>query len=146
MKGPSILLLLACAALVSPAAGAADAPAAPPPDDPIAQHLFPPELIMKHSAEINLEPQQRAEIKEAVLQAQTRFLDAQWELQGETAKMVHLLQARLVDEKAVLAEADRVMDLERQIKKTQLSLLIRLKNLLTPAQQSRLAALRKSAE
>jgi Spy/CpxP family protein refolding chaperone len=145
MRRPSILLPVAWMALSALAATAASADApAPPADDPIAQNLFPPELIMKHSGEIGLDPQQRGAIKEAVQQAQSKFLDVQWEMQEETVKMVHLLQARPVDEKAVLAEVDRVLDLERQIKRTQISLLVRLKNLLTPTQQARLAELRKA--
>jgi Spy/CpxP family protein refolding chaperone len=139
MKRQPILLLVAMAAL------AAAATAAPPaPDDPIAQNVFPPELIMKYGGDIALDAEQRAAIKEAVLQAQAKFLGAQWEMQEETTKLVHLLQAHQVDEKAVLAQADRLMDLERQVKKTQLSLMVRLKNLLTPAQQSRLADLRRT--
>jgi Spy/CpxP family protein refolding chaperone len=142
MKRHSILLLAACMAF----SAAATAAAPPPADDPIAQNVFPPELIMKHGGEIGLEAEQRAAIKDAVLQAQTKFLSAQWEAQEETTKLIHLLQARPVDEKAVLAQADRLMDLERQIKKTQLSLLVRLKNLLTPAQQTRLADLRRAGD
>ena len=139
MKRPSILLLVAWTAL------AAAATATPPAtDDPIAQYVFPPELIMKYSGEIALDAEQRTAIKEAVRQAQTKFLGAQWEMQEETTKLVHLLQAHQVDEKAVLSEADRLMDLERQVKKTQLSLMVRLKNLLTPAQQARLADLRRT--
>jgi Spy/CpxP family protein refolding chaperone len=147
MRRPSILLPVAWMALVALAAttASADAPA-PPADDPIAQNLFPPELIMKHSGEIGLDPQQRGAIKEAVQQAQSKFLDVQWEMQEETGKMVRLLQARPVDEKAVLAEVDRVLDLERQIKRTQISLLVRLKNLLTATQQTRLAELRKARD
>jgi Spy/CpxP family protein refolding chaperone len=144
MKRRPILLLAACMAF-SIAANAA-APPAPPADDPIAQNVFPPELIMKHGGEIGLDAEQRAAIKDAVLQAQTKFLSAQWEAQEETTKLIHLLQARPVDEKAVLSQADRLMDLERQIKKTQLSLLVRLKNLLTPAQQTRLADLRRGGD
>ena len=143
MKRHSILLLVL--GLVLGAAASVAAPA-PPADDPIAQNVFPPELIMKHGAEIGLEAEQRAAIKDAVLQAQNKFLGAQWETQEETTKLIHLLQARPVDEKAVLAQADRLMDLERQIKKTQLSLLVRLKNLLTPAQQTRLADLRRAGD
>ncbi len=149
MKRSSTFLPAALLALATTAAAAAMAPppgSPPPGDDPIAQHVFPPDLIMKHGGEIALDPQQRGAIKEAVQQAQSKFLDAQWELQEETGKMVHLLQARPVDEKAVLAEADRVLDLERQIKKTQLSLLVRLKNLLTPAQQARLTELRRAGD
>jgi Spy/CpxP family protein refolding chaperone len=117
-----------------------------PTADPIAQNVFPPGLIMKHGGEIGLDAEQRAAIKDAVLQAQTKFLGAQWEAQEETTKLIHLLQARPVDEKAVLSQADRLMDLERQIKKTQLSLLVRLKNILTPAQQTCIADLRRAGD
>ncbi len=58
-------------------------------------------------------------------------------------RQVRLLQARPVDESAVLAQADRVMNLEREIKKAHLSLLVRVKNLLTQPQQDKLAALRR---
>jgi Spy/CpxP family protein refolding chaperone len=152
MKRLSLLLFLV-AWLALAAAGAAataaetdaGAPPAPAPaDDPIAQNVFPPELIMKHGGEIGLDAQQRGAIKEAVQQAQSKFLDAQWEMQEEGGKMVRLLQARPVDEKAVLAEMDRILDFERQIKRAQISLLVRLKNLLTPAQQARLADLRRA--
>ncbi|HVR07366.1 MAG TPA: periplasmic heavy metal sensor [Thermoanaerobaculia bacterium] len=145
MKRHHAILLLA--AWIAFATAATAAPPAPPPaDDPIAQNVFPPELIMKHGGEIGLDAEQRTAIKDAVLQAQTRFLNAQWEAQEETTKLIHLLQARPVDEKAVLSQADRLMDLERLIKKTQLSLLVRLKNLLTPAQQTRLADLRRAGD
>jgi Spy/CpxP family protein refolding chaperone len=113
-----------------------------PGEDPLAQHVFPPELIMKHAPEIGIDDKQRAAIKEAVQRTQSRFLDAQWELQAETEKMLKLLQATPVDETAVLAQADRVMDLERQIKKTHLALLVRLKNLLSDAQKAKLQELR----
>jgi Spy/CpxP family protein refolding chaperone len=149
MKRHHCILFLAAWMALSAAATAAPPPApapAPPGDDPVAQNVFPPELIMRHGGEIGLDAEQRTAIKDAVLQAQTKFLGAQWEAQEETTKLVHLLQARPVDEKAVLSQADRLMDLERQIKKTQLSLLVRLKNLLTPAQQARLADLRRAAD
>jgi Spy/CpxP family protein refolding chaperone len=150
MKRATLLLfLVALAALAAAAAAdtAAGAPPAPSPaDDPIAQNVFPPELIMKHGPEIGLDAQQRGAMKEAVQQAQSKLLDVQWEMQEESGKMVRLLQARPVDEKAVLAEVDRMLDLERQIKRAQLSLLVRLKNLLTPAQQARLAELRRAGE
>ena len=46
----------------------------------------------------------------------------------------------------VLAQVDKVLSLEREVKKAQLSLLIRIKNLLTDAQQGRLAELRKKGD
>jgi hypothetical protein len=38
---------------------------------------------------------------------------------------------------------DKVLDREREIKKTQISLLVRIKNLLTDAQQNKLMELRR---
>jgi len=135
-------LVLWLSLLLCLASGAA---AQTPAEDPIAQHLFPPDLIMKYGSEISLDERQRGAVKDAVQKAQAKFVDAQWDLQEESQKLVRLLQARPVDETAVLAEADKVMALEREIKRTQLSLLVRLKNLLTETQQARLTELRRSA-
>src|SRR6185503_9103901 len=113
----TLSILLAAAALAVPAL--AQAPPAPP--DHIAQNVFPPELVMKHGAAISLDDQQRAGMKEAITKAQGRMLDVQWDMQAESEKLVHLLQARPVDEAAVLAQADKVLGLEREVKKAQLS-------------------------
>ena len=109
---------------------------APPPgpgQDPLAQHVFAPDLVMRHAAEIGLDEKQRAAIKDAVIKTQSKFLDVQWEVQAESEKMARLLQASPVDETAVLAQADKVMALERDVKRTHLSLLVRVKNVLTDA-------------
>jgi len=136
------LLTLAALFLMAPAA-----PAQPPPgEDPIARNLFPPELVMQHSGEIGLDEKQRAAMKEAIQKAQAKFVDVQWDMQAESGKMVRLLQARPVDETAVLTQADRVLSLEREVKRTQLSLLIRMKNLLSDAQQDKLMELRKRSD
>jgi Spy/CpxP family protein refolding chaperone len=128
--------------------GALDASAQPPApgQDPLAPHVFPPDLVMRHAQEIGLDERQRAAIKEAVVKMQARFLDLQWDLQAESEKMARLLQASPVDETAVLAQADRVMGLERDVKKTHLSLLVRIKNLLNDAQREKLSQLRRRAE
>ena len=131
------LLLALGLALASP--GHAQQPGS----DPMAEHVFPPELVMRHAAELGVDERQRAGIKDAVQKAQTRFVDFQFDLQGEAERLIKLLQARPVDEAAVLAQADKVMGLEREVKKTHLALLVRIKNLLTPAQQEKLMALRK---
>lgn len=111
--------------------------------DPIARHLFPPDLIMAHQEDIGLQESQRAAIKGEVLKAQPRFLEWQWEMSEETQRMVALLRATPVDEQKVLAQADRIMALERNVKRTHLSLLIRLKNILTAEQITRLDRIRR---
>jgi Spy/CpxP family protein refolding chaperone len=133
-----ILLSLLCAAPLLRAD--------PPAMDPIAQNLFPPEVIMRYTGDIGLDEKQRTAVRDLVKSAQGKFVDAQWQLQEESEKLVRLLQAKPIDEAATLAQADRVMGLEREVKKTQLTLLVRLKNLLTEAQQRKLAELRKKGE
>jgi Spy/CpxP family protein refolding chaperone len=111
-------------------------------DDPIAQNLFPPELVMRFHQEIALDDNQSKAIKDLVQKAQTRFLDMQWDMQSEAEKLIQLLKARPADETAVLAQVDRVLNLEREIKKAQISLLVRIKNTLKAAQQTKLMELR----
>jgi len=113
-----------------------------PSGDPVGQELFSPELVMQYHQEINLTEVQSKAIKDEIQKAQAKFLDMQWDAQSETEKLTQLLKARPVDETAVLAQVDKVLDREREIKKTQLSLLIRIKNVLTDAQQKKLMELR----
>jgi Spy/CpxP family protein refolding chaperone len=134
MKRSLLLILL------FPLAAAAQQPS--PDNDPIAKYLIPPELVMAHAQEIALTDAQSAAIKSELRKTQTKFLDLQWDMQEETAKLTQLLQQTPVDEAKVLERADKVMSLEREIKRAQLGLLVRLKNLLTPAQIARLASLR----
>ena len=123
----------------------ATAPGQPNPggDDPLARYLFPPDLVMGHAQEIGLDESQRNGIRNEVHKAQTRFLDLQFDLQTETEKMTRLLQEKPVDEAKVLAQVDRILALEKDVKKTQIGLLVRIKNQLTASQQAKLAELRK---
>jgi Spy/CpxP family protein refolding chaperone len=136
MKLKTFFLVIA---LLGPAAAWAE-PAA---DDPIAKLVFPPELVMKYSQEINLDERQRTAIKENVQKAQSKFVDVQFELQTEGQKLARLLQAKPADEATVLAQVDKVLALEREVKRTQIALVVRIKNLLTDTQQAKLMELRR---
>ena len=138
MKPLAALFLLA----LLPAAAPAQAPGGG--DDPFARYLFPPDRVMGHSLEIGLEDAQKIAIRNEVQKVQPKFLDTQFELQGESEKMIRLLQETTVDETKVLAQVDRILALEKEIKKTQISLLVRIKNILTPAQQAKLAEIQKA--
>lgn len=138
MKSLTALFLLA----LLPAAASAQAGAGG--DDPFARYLFPPDRIMGHGLEIGLEDAQKIAIRNEVQKVQPKFTDAQFEMQGESEKMIRLLQEKPVDETKVLAQVDRILALEKEIKKAQISLLIRLKNILTPAQQAKLAEIQKA--
>lgn len=112
------------------------------PDDPFARFLFPPDLVMAHQQAINLSDAQRNTIRDAVVYAQTAMTMAQFKTAGEVEKLQSMLQASTVDEAKLLEQVDRVLALEREVKRTQLTLMIRIKNALTPQQQEALARLR----
>jgi Spy/CpxP family protein refolding chaperone len=116
---------------------------APPPDnDPIGRYLIPPELVMSQSEQIGLNEKQRATIKGEIQKMQAKFIDAQWDLQEQTGRMTQLLQQSPADEAKILEQADKIMALEREIKRAHLTLLIRIKNALTQEQIAKLEALR----
>ena len=112
-------------------------------DDPMARYLVPPDLIMAHSQQLNLLDKQRAAIKAEVQKAQSKFIDLQWDMKEESEKMIRLLQQTPADEARILEQADKVMAMEREIKKTQLSLLIRIRNVLTAEQMAKLEEIRR---
>ena len=114
-------------------------------DDPIAARLYPPELIMKHQRELGIDDKQRDAIVAEVQKTQAQLVPLQWQMQGASEALAKLLDAPRIDEAKVLAQADKVMAIEREFKRAHLSLLIRLRNLLTESQRSRLAELRKEA-
>ncbi|HEV7595329.1 MAG TPA: periplasmic heavy metal sensor [Gemmatimonadaceae bacterium] len=106
------------------------------------RNFFPPELVMSHQGEIGLQDSQRAALTSAIQGAQSKFMDMQWKLSAEGEKMGRLLQGPQVDEAAVLDEVDRILNMERDIKRAQISLMVRIKNTLTPQQQAKLAEIR----
>ena len=66
------------------------------------------------------------------------MVDLQWEIESGTQALGELVAKREIDESAALAEAERLMRAEQELKKAHLALLIRIKNQLTPTQQSEL--------
>jgi Spy/CpxP family protein refolding chaperone len=113
--------------------------------DPIGANLFPPELVMQHQQEIGLTDEQRSYITGEIQQAQKRATDLQWQLQREVETMAGLLQHDTVDEARTIAQLDRVLAAEREIKRIQLTLVVRIRNRLTSDQRARLTALRGAA-
>jgi len=125
-------------------AAAAPAQSARPDDDPLAKLLFDPQLVLKFASELSLQAAQRTSIVNAIKAAQGEILDRQLEMAERHQELVRSMEALRVDESAALAQADRVMELEREMKRSQLQLLIRIKNTLTQQQQDRLRELRKA--
>ena len=110
--------------------------------DDWGRYLFAPELVMQHQTEIGLQDPQRATLTSAVQQAQAKFTEVQWKLSAENGKLGRLLQSTQVSEAPVLEQVDRILALEREVKRAQISLMVRVKNTLTAAQQAKLAEVR----
>ena len=113
-----------------------------PDQDPMGQSFFAPELVIQHQEAIGLSAEQKDFFKAEIRQAQLKFTELQWKLQDEMEKMISIVKQPRVDEQQALAQLDKVLAAEREIKKEQITLLVRIKNKLTPEQQSKLAELR----
>lgn len=106
--------------------------------------LYPPELIMRNQTELGLSDAQRQAIMNASRDTRNAIDPIQWELQSEQEKLTTLVSGQTVDETALLAQAEIVMELEKQLKKQHLLLLVKIKNQLTPEQQQQAKSLRGS--
>ncbi|HKQ77005.1 MAG TPA: periplasmic heavy metal sensor [Blastocatellia bacterium] len=109
-----------------------------PQPDPFAGNLFPPELIMQYQQALGLSEEQKNLLKAELSKLQTRLSELQWDLQGEMEKLAALVKQDQADEAQALTQLDKVLSLEREIKRAHIGLLIRIKNRLTPEQQAKL--------
>ncbi len=121
---------------------APSAPIGQPPVDPIARHLFAPEFVTAHQDAIGLTTVQRTTIQTLAKTAELKVVDVQFRLTAGNEKLARLLAAPVVDEASVLDQIDQVLAMEREVKRAQITLLVRVKNQLTAAQQEKLDKLR----
>jgi Spy/CpxP family protein refolding chaperone len=126
-------------------AGSAVALAQSPPEDPLRDVFFPPELVMQNQQAIGMTDDQKSSFKAELRQAQQRFTELQWKLDDEMERFLALAKQPQVDEQQALAQLDKVLAAEREVKRTQISLLIRIKDHLRPEQQARLQEMRRKA-
>jgi len=142
MRIATAIALIALAA-VAPEATLAQAqqPQAPH-ETAFGQHLFPPELVMQNQQKIGLRADQRATITEAVQQLQAKVVDLQWKMQDESQKLADLLAKSPVNEAETLAQVDRILAIEREVKRAHITMLVRIRNALTPEQHAMLRSLR----
>ena len=117
-------------------------PMPPPNPDPLAHLMFPPDMILGHARELNLTDEQKAFMRAEVQKATSAFQDLQWKLQDQAELLHETMKSTSVNEQQALAQLDRVLDIEREIKRLHIGLAVRLKNRLTPEQQEQLHNMR----
>jgi Spy/CpxP family protein refolding chaperone len=133
-----------CCGAVLVVASHVGAQASPVIDDPFAQALFEPELIMKHRRDINLTDEQRDAISRLIRELQGQVVSLQWELQDDVAGLTAELRKPRIDLDRAQDRLARVMATERKIKEAHLTLLVRIKNALRPDQQEALQKFKTS--
>ena len=122
-----ILVVIACF-------GMATAMAAGPKDDVFKGKLFPPNVILENQEELGLSKDQFTKIRAAVVEVQGNVAEYEWDMREAYMKLIAELDQSPVNEDRVLEHANTAMLAENQVKKQQMRMLVRLKNLLTEEQ------------
>src|SRR5229473_1118766 len=114
-----------------------------PPMDPLGDAMFPPELIMQHTRDLNLTDEQKTFMRSEINRTTTRFNELQWQLQDAMEALHETMKANSVNEQLALSQLDKVLDNEREMKRAHMELAIRIKNKLTPDQQTKLQSMKR---
>ena len=148
-----LVLILAAATLLSVALVSAQQPEPaqprqqqqpppPPPPDPLGDAIFPPEMVMQHQRELGLTDDQKTFMRGEINRTTARFNELQWQLQDAMEALHETMKANSVNEQLALSQLDKVLDNEREMKRAHMELAIRIKNKLTPEQQTKLQSMR----
>ena len=126
------------------ARGADNVPNPPHPSnpDPLAHLMFPPDMILGHARELNLTEDQKAFLRAEVQKATATFQELQWKLQDQAELLHETMKSTSVNEQQALLQLEKVLDIEREIKRLHIGLAVRLKNRLTSEQQEQLHKMR----
>src|SRR5689334_3939370 len=117
-------------------------PPHPPNPDPLAHLMFPPDMIMNHARQLKLTDEQKTFMRTEIQKTMASFQDLQWKLQDQMELLQETMKSTSVNEQQALAQLDKVLDIEREIKRLHIGLAVRLKNQLTPEQQDQLHKMR----
>jgi Spy/CpxP family protein refolding chaperone len=109
------------------------------------RHFFAPELVLKHARAIALTQAQREAMVKDIGQVTGNTTELQLTMLEGFGEVEALAAADPVDEKALLAAIHDVLAAELRVKEAHMGLLVRVRNLLTPEQRQRLAALRDAS-
>ena len=132
-----LLVLLASTLL-----GMATVQAAGPKDDPFKGKLFAPNVILEHRDALGLTKEQFTDIRRAVVEVQANVAEHEWDVAEAYQNIMAELDKTPIDENAVLAHVSAALRAENEVKKLQVSMLVKLKNLLTDEQIAYLESLR----
>jgi len=96
--------------------------------------LFPPNIIMEHQDELGLSKEQFTAIRAAVVEVQSNVAEYEWDLREAYQRVLSALDESPIDVDKVLDNVDAALRAENQVKKLQVTMLIKLRSLLTDEQ------------
>ena len=134
------IAIIACLMLCAGFAMAQDRGGKP---DPFKGKLFAPDIILRNQTELNLTKEQFTGIKAAVVEVQANVAEHEWDLREAYQRVLAALDESPIDEKTVLENVNDALLAENQVKKQQVAMLIRLRNLLDDEQVAYLQSIRK---
>ena len=132
LAGLSLILLTSVASAQGPG----------PQKDPFKGKLFAPNVILQHQDELGLSKEQFSAIRAAVVEVQGAVAEHEWDLREAYMQAMEDLDESPVDERKVLESIQAALLAENEVKKLQVGLLIRLRNLLTDEQMAYLQSVK----
>ena len=111
----------------------------------ITENFIPPELVMTNQKAINLTDDQATVIRTEMQKSVSRFMELRWQQTAQEEKVAALLDKQPVDEKAVMAEFNKLVGMEDEIKGQMIAMLIKVKNTLKPDQIAKLKEIQKQS-
>ena len=117
--------------------------AQPARSDALNDYFFPSELLVRHSAELGITDTQKQAIESTVREHRKQFVELQQNLQRQMTAMAEILRQEHPEESDALAQLDKLLAAERDIKRMQLSLALAIRSQLTPDQFAKAKELRQ---
>ncbi len=105
-------------------------------EEKLGESFYRPEQIKKCAPMLNLTEEQQTTLKNAYEAAVDKVGQLKEQIRAESEKFAALAKEQHLDEKALTAQGDKILDLDREMKHEQLHLGVLIKNTLTPEQQT----------
>lgn len=106
----------------------------------LKQHLVSPDQLLDHAEELELTQDQRLKIRDAMKASSSKLIDLRFELKAESEALEKLLEVDALDDKKISTQADKVLKAEGALKKETLMMMVKVRQVLTPAQIAKVKA------
>ena len=114
-----------------------------PQKDVFKGKLFAPNIILEHQDELGLSKEQFTAIRAAVVEVQANVAEHEWDLREAYQSVLSDLDDSPINEDKVLGNVQKALLAENEVKKLQVAMLIKLRNLLTDDQVEYLQSVTK---